>query len=139
MYYESYDDYMRGNNGNMGIPNPYYNYTYQNQFNPMQQSNINKLYPEIYNEINRKIENSYNMGNFNLTEDNINKITDEVFEEYKDKSTDAAKNAERTKNNDLIRDLIKIIVIKTLLSRQRNNNFYNMPPQYPGINGYYPY
>ena len=71
MYYESYDDYMRGNNGNMGIPNPYYNYTYQNQFNPMQQSNINKLYPEIYNEINRKIENSYNMGNFNLTEDNI--------------------------------------------------------------------
>lgn len=139
MYYESYDDYMRANNGGMGIPNPYFNYTYQPQFNPNNQSNISKLYPDIYTDINRRIDSNMNGGNYNLTEENINKITDEIFEEYKDKSVDSSKNAERAKNNNLIRDLIKIIVIKTLVSKCRNNKFYNMPPQMPGINGYYPY
>ncbi len=138
MYYENYEDYMRGNNNYPNMPNPYYNYTYQNQFTPIQnrQENVGKLYPELYTEINRKIEDQSISNNYRLNEENVNRITDEIFEDYKDKTADP-KNQERIKSNNLIKDFIKILVIKYLLSRQRNNNFYQIPPQMP--NGYYPY
>lgn len=142
MYYENYDDYMRNNSGfpNMS-PNPYFNYTYQNQMNYMNQTSgttAGQLYPELYTEINRKIENSCITQDARLTEENVNKITDQIFEEYKDKTVDQnSKSNERSRSNNLIRDFIKILVIKSLLSRQRNNNNYRFPMTPPMPNNYY--
>lgn len=144
MYYENYEDYMRNSQGFSNIPGPYCNYTYPNQMNymsPMTGTTAGQLYPEIYTEINRKIENNCISQDARLTEENVNRITDQIFEDYKDKTVDAnAKSNERTRTNDLIRDFIKILVIKYLVSKQRNNNYrYSSPMMPPMQNNYYPY
>ena len=144
MYYENYEEYMRGNNNCPNMPNPYYNYTYPNQFGCMNgfssPQSANQLYPELYNEINRKIHNKCTAQDCRLTEENVNRITDEVYEDYKDKSVETSKmNTDKTCTNNLIKDFIKILVIKHLLSMQRNNpNRFSMPQQ--GMpNMYYPF
>ncbi len=146
MYYENYEDYMRNSNSalpNMSnIPNPYYNYTYQNQFNYMNPAagrNTSQLYPDLYSEINKKIENKCIAQDCRLTEENVNRITDEIYEDYKDMVIENQKSTAKSCSNSLVKDFIKILVIKYLLSRQRNNNNYfpMTPPQMP--NNYYPY
>ncbi len=140
MYYENYDDYMR-NIGAMNMQTPYYNYTYPNQFNYMtsNQQTAGQLYPELYTEINRKIENKCVSQDCRLTEENVNRITEQIYDDYKDKSIDN-KSSEKLQHNSIIKDLIKILVIKYLLSKQRSTSgFYPMmPPQFPN-NTYYQY
>lgn len=145
MYYESYEDYMRDSQGypNMNA-NPYYNNrTYPNQYQfryamPEQQPAMaNNLYPELYSEIRQKIESNCIAQDCRMTEENVERITEQVYADYKDKTMDNTKQAENRRNqNSIIRDLIRIIVIKHLLSRQRSQSPFQMMPQMPMQNNY---
>lgn len=128
MYCENYGEYMR-NQTNMG--NPYYNMpTYPNQFNYMNPSQMaNSLYPKTYQEIIQKIDNNCISNNCSLSEENVKRITEAI---YSDCKTNINESKDQNQNN-FVKDLIRIIVIKHLLSRQRNRNPYTqgMPGQMP--------
>ncbi len=129
MYCENYGEYMR-NQTNMG-GNPYYNMpTYPNQFNYINPTQMaNSLYPKTYQEIIQKIESDCISNNCSLSEENVKRITDTIYSDCK-----ANINESKDQNqNNFVRDLIRIIVIKHLLSRQRSRNPYpqGMPGQMP--------
>lgn len=138
MYYESYGDYMRNQTGYQNIPNQYYNSpTYPNQFDYMRQNqSVNNLYPELYTEINKKIESNCVGNDYRLNEENVNRLTEQIYADYKDNTPENTRQADNRRNsNSVIRDLIRILVIKFLLSRQRRQSPYQMMPPMP--NNYY--
>ena len=148
MYYENYGEYMRGQTNPQNMGNPYYNMpnpsTYQPPFvNQMQNPNqlANNLYPKLYQEITQSIDNCAN-NDYRLTEENVNKLTDKIYDEHKAHGhIPACKDPKQT---NFIKDLIRIIVIKYLLSKQRPRSPYQQMPnpiqQMPfGYNGYMPY
>lgn len=133
MYCENYGEYMRNqtNYPNMANTNPYYNMpTYQNQFNYMNPNQLaNNLYPQTYQEIIQKIDNNCMGNDYRLSEENVERITEQIYTDFKDRINESK---EQNQNN-FIKDLIRIIIIKHLLSRQRPRNPYmnNMPGQMP--------
>lgn len=130
MYCENYGEYMRNQTNYPNMESPYYNMpTYQSQFNYVNPNQMaNNLYPKLYQDITQKIETDCISNNCRLSEENVSRITDQIY-------TDCKNNFIESKDqnhNNFIRDLIRIIVIKHLLSRQRNRNPYpGMPGQMP--------
>lgn len=133
MYCENYGEYMRNQTGyqNMVTPNPYYNMpTYPNQFNYMNPNQLaSTLYPKTYQEIIQKIENDCISNSCALSEENVQRITEQVYSDCKNNINESKDQSQ----NSFVKDLIRIIVIKYLLSRQRNRNPYqpNMLGQNP--------
>lgn len=130
MYCENYGEYMRSQTNCPNMGNPYYNMpTYPSQFNyvnPKQMANT--LYPKLYQEITQKIETDCISNNCRLSEENVNRITDQIYTDCKSNITESKDQ----NHNNFIKDLIRIIVIKHLLSRQQNRNPYQqMPGQMP--------
>lgn len=149
MYYDNYGDYMRGQTNIPNMGNPYYNMpTYQQpQFaSPVQQSptqSANNLYPKLYQEITQSIDNCAN-NDYRLTEENVNKLTTKIYDEHK--AQGHIPECKDSKQTGFIKDLILIIVIKHLLSKQRPRSPYQQipnpmqQPQMPfGYNGYMGY
>lgn len=147
MYYENYGDYMRGQTNPQNMGNPYYTMpTYQQPFvNPVQNPNqlANNLYPKLYQEINQSIDNCAN-NDYRLTEENVNKITDKIYDEHK--AQGHIPECKDQKQTSFIKNLILILVIKHLLSKQRPRSPYQQipnpmqQPQMPfGYNGYMGY
>lgn len=138
MYYENYGDYMRNQNNYQNMNNPYMNMpTYQPTFNYTNPNQLaSNLYPKLYQEIIQKINNNCTNNDFRLTDENITRLANSIYEDYKSKFTEC----KDSKQIDFIKDLIKIIIIKYLLTKQRTTTPYQqpaMPGQMPfGYMGY---
>ena len=149
MFYPSYDDYMRDVFYFNGLQNPN-NMYYMNGVNS-NNTNLNNLYPSIYKIVNPVIQKVVNGNNSQfINEEIVDNITDvvvgitagDISNMEKEVNTDVRKqnnsnnqqpssNANNTCNNDgLLRDLIKILVIKELISR---NNVRRFPYTYSGM------
>ncbi len=137
MYNETYDNYIRSILGYP--PKEHYGQDYRSQeiYNNINISNNNieleKSYPEIYNVVYPMVSNKCNnVRNINITNDDIEKMTDEIYYEIegKDAQTNNVAKVEnrKTENRQInfgVRDLIKILLIRELLNRPR-------PPYRPG-------
>ena len=170
MYYQN-GNYMQdlnyyNQNPSVGF-NPYRQNNCQtpnmNQGMPMQQQNLNAMYPAVYRIISPVVSQvlaNNNMGY--LTEDTLNSMVDTVYnivegdinlENYSNSVTNSASNengnnsncsrsntsnpssnATSTANNranrqnSLLRDLIKIIILNSIISQRQNLNPQMMMP-----------
>lgn len=138
--------------GNM-IQNPGFNqFNYNSNINTIQTRNniLKSQYPEIYNELNNIIDDILpKYRNITITEEILNNMTDEILTSYTNnnrKETEADnrinKNSQdknvRTTENNILRDLIKIILITRLIklnldnicSTNRFNNYYRYNEPY---------
>ena len=125
MYNNIYEEYIRNI---IGYPNNTNNNCYscnmnmeENSYTNLQvpKSQIEQCYPEIYKIIYPMVKKACN-DNFNLnTEEEIDKITNEIYYGIEDNNQmNNTRNTEtrRITNNNL-RDLIKILIIRELLNR----------------------
>jgi len=154
MYYPSYEDYMRDifyfnglQNGNMGYP-----------YMAFQSQNLNDYYPSIYRIVNPVVQKVVSGNNYQFTnEDSVNNMVDVVLgitagdlntlenvgNNDSNKKTVSISNGNNTNGasqesstNTLLKDLIKILTIKELQSKQNIRRFpytygnampYNVP------------
>jgi hypothetical protein len=148
MYYPSYEDYMRDVFYFNGLTN-------QNSMYPMMNGNQNleNMYPSIYRIVNPVVQKVVNGNNYQfVNEDTVNNIVDVVMgitagdvnsisgnnsEIKKSCNGNNCQNGNSNSNqnlnntvmqeNTLLRDLIKILTIKELISR---NNVRRFPYTY---------
>ena len=137
MYYQSYEEYMRDV---LGYPRessiPTYNYNMQ-QTRRMENSEIERLYPEIYKTVYPMVCKACNQYNGEITEEFVDRLTNEVYANLETEqevrsevsktsvksSSSALKNEvrkeeetrQRRPNNNTLRDLIRILIIRELL------------------------
>ena len=151
MYYQSYEDYMRDI---LGYPRdnqiPTYNYNVQ-QTRRNEEQKIEKLYPEIYRTVYPMVCKACNQYNGEITEEFVERLTNEVYTnlEYeqevrgeqsksstvktvnaKNETRNEEETRQRRPQNNILRDLIRILIIRELL------RFPNRPgrprPPFPG-------
>ncbi len=147
MFFTNNFDYMQDYNFYNQNPNTYFNNVsgQLGVFPQMQTTNLSYFYPSIYKILMPVIVKVISSSNYQyLNEEVINNITDTV---YKIVEGDILKNndqpvnnnqpnnnfqtntkQENTKDNELIKDIIKILVVKELQNmqiRQLNQNLYN--------------
>ena len=158
MFYQNYDDYMRDVFYFNGLSNPNNNNNmFFNMQNNQNQSSLNNYYPSIYKIIYPVIQRVISGGNYQFTnEDMINEIVNTVYgivegdinnlENTSSSNQDSRRMATNSSgnmnsqatmnsnnNNSLLRDLIKILVIKELITKSNvrrfpyNNPMMNMP------------
>lgn len=149
MNYQNYEDYMRAV---LGYANNEPNYTYDDYYPRMEQSQYNlseDLYPDIYRIVNPVVEEVCNRNrNKNITEELVRAMTEEVYSSVEEnpalkvnvqiktelKNGDVrnpnAKNSETRQRNFLLNDLIRILILRNLL-RPR-------PPVRPPFPGHRP-
>ncbi len=122
-------------------------------FNNIRRKNdfLKKSYPKIYFDLNNVIEdflkNNFSLNNLKA-EDDLEKFVNEIEEKFKSiNNTNSSDDKENIKkdylnNTQLLRDLIKIILITRLIKLNfdylpdRNNNMYdyNYNPSFMGYN-----
>ncbi len=136
--YNSYEEYMQNILG-VNMPNTYMqgdtaNYYYESRMQEANLSDVNKLYPEIYGIIYPMIQRACSRGNIGIiNEARINEMVEEVYnaiepgddmlqgrETNNQRNTDTKNRGERetrrpNNNNYLLRDLIRILIIRELL------------------------
>lgn len=149
--YNSYEEYMQSVLG-VTMPNTYdFN---NNYYEPrMQDTNlmeINKLYPEIYSIVYPMVQKACSMRNINvLNEAQINEMVEEVYSNIEpgddilqgvdngstvrngDVKNPRAKETRRPNNNYLLRDLIRILIIRELLQGGWQGGFPGGRPPRP--------
>lgn len=150
MYNSNYEEYMR----NVLGYNPVVNNTYQlsdsmyeiQQTRTYEEATIEALYPEIYKIIYPMVKKvSMRIGN-TINEEIVEKMTDEIYrvlEEEEDKeeqnkrgvesktqNTQVTRRKEETRHrNYMLKDLIKILILRELIGRQGPGR----PPMRPPI------
>jgi len=155
MYYPSYEDYMKDLFYFNGLSNPNNMYCLGNSNN----SNLNNMYQSIYNIVNPVIQKVISGNNYQfVNEESVNNIVDVVIgitagdinnmdsannETRKNCNSNNCSNSNSQSNtsnnslqetNTLLRDLIKILTIKELSSR---NNVRRFPYTYGAMSPYY--
>lgn len=160
MFYPNYDDYMRDVFYFNGLSNPNSMYYMNNAVNTASLNNtsLNTLYPSIYRIINPVVQKVVNGNNYQfINEETVNNMVDGVYgivegdinNVEKEANQDTRKNTTMVNssqnstvstantnnfNNNLLRDLIRILIIKELLNR---NNVRRFPFTYGGGMPYY--
>lgn len=156
----TYEDYMRSVLGY--IPNNCIQDTYQiNNFNTFSNddfqnnSKIEELYPDIYRVVYPIVCRECNMNTMPITEECIEKMTDNVYKsievdlklntnvniEFRKSDNRNASNRQienredRQRNNNFLRDLIKILILRELL---KGDNKPGQRPPFPGIRPPFP-
>jgi len=147
MYYPSYDDYMRDVFYFNGLSNSNGMFC-MNGINNNQ--SLNNMYPSIYKIVNPVVQNVVNGNNYQFTnEENVNNIVDivmgitagDINNTENSSSNDPRRNnsgnnsqnmssnnvTNNSNNEGLLRDLIKILVIRELANR---NNIRRFPFSY---------
>lgn len=158
MYNQDYEEYMRSILGytpnyqnNTYRDNNYYDFQNQTYFN----DRLDNMYPEIYNNLYPLITREVSMNSRSITEDTVEEIVDRIYDEYEKQQDDRKVETEKVDNrnnnissnniknnkevektedrqrrprNNLLRDLIKILLLRELLGRP---GFPNRPPR-PG-------
>lgn len=155
MYNTSYEEYMRTV---LGYTPSYMqdtfasnDYIMQTNNNRMQECNFDDLFPDIYKKVYPLVCNECSSNNMPITQEILEQMTDNVLrkieidlkiqtnvkiETRKDevKSSNARmqetniKREDRAPQNNLLRDLIRILILRELLDRGR---FPNRPPFQP--------
>ena len=140
MYEDTYEEYIRSILGypsqNMyvnSMPNAYVssNVAFANR-------EIEKYYPEIYNELYPKIKNECNSLKATPTEEQIDKMIDQIYNDFENSrsqkvnaTTLKQENREEnrnSRNNSVLRDLIKILILRELLGNSRPPMSNPRPP-----------
>ena len=157
--YNSYEEYMQSVLG-MNIPNTYQP-EMQGYFEPRFQGNlqdVNKYYPEIYQIVYPMVQKACGRRNsVILDETQINEMVDEVYNAIEpgddilqgvdngstprngDVKNPRAKETRRPNNNNyLLRDLIRILIIRELLQGGGSQNNMPRPPYGGGMPGMNP-
>ncbi len=137
--YKSYEEYMQSVLG-LNIPNNTYTQNVNNDYyleTRMQEVNlpeVNKLYPEIYGVVYPMVQKACSKRSISMiNEIEVNEIVEEIYraiepeEETREvretKNGDVrnprAKETRRPNNNYILRDLIRILVIRELLGGRR--------------------
>lgn len=137
--YNNYEEYMQSVLG-LNTPNNTYMQNMNNNYYPetiMQETNlpeVNKLYPEIYGIVYPMVQKACSKRSISMiNEIDVNEMVEEIYRaiepEENDREVREAKNGDvrnpriketrRPNNNYLLRDLIKILVIRELLGGRR--------------------
>ena len=142
MYYPNYEDYMRDIFYFNGLQNANTAYPYMGFNN----QNLNDYFPSIYKIVNPVVQKVVSGNNYQFTnEDSINNIVDVVLGitagdisnventgNNNSKNNTSSNNSNSQENNTLIKDLIKILTIKELQSKQNVRRFpYTYTEQMP--------
>ena len=106
--------------------------------NYMNDTDLENFYPEIYRKIFPLVTNECNTNNMPITQEILEQMTDNVLntveidlkietrkEEGKNSNTRQQDRMPR-QNNNLLRDLVRILILNELLKRRHNR------PQFPG-------
>jgi hypothetical protein len=151
MYYPSYEDYMRDVFYFNGLTN-------SNSMYPMisNSQNLENMYPSIYRIVNPVVQKVVSGNNYQfVNEDTVNNIVDVVMgitigdvnnanvsndskkncngNNCQNSNQNQSSNVSNNQENTLLRDLIKILTIKELISRNNVRRFpytYGMAPFY---------
>lgn len=142
MDYQNYDDYIRSTLGfsNMNCPNMYMQNPYQNTFQVA--DNLERMYPETYRIIYPMIVSSCNMVSMPVTEEMIDRMTDDIYDraatdsrinvnlnvevetrDSNNKQTPDESRQRRPRRNPIFRDLIRILLLRELLGRRQRFPF----------------
>lgn len=154
-YESSFVNYSRNENmyNNMQMQNTY----------TMPSEQLEDMYPHIYNIINPLVIQTWNINIKPITNELIEQITDEIYDTISDHDKTVALNINLTNNvrgekqtsekesvedkndtrhstedrqtNYLLRDLIRILLVKNLIERQDTFPPPNRPPMYPPFPG----
>lgn len=136
--FNSYEEYMQNVLG-MNVPNTYNVQDSMNYYQPRNQNvnlqEVNRLYPEIYRMVYPMVQKACGQRSVSvLNEVQINEIVEEVYNAIEprdevsseventrngDVKNPRAKETRRPNNNYLLRDLIRILIIRELLRRAR--------------------
>ncbi len=151
----NYEEYMRNVLGYS--PRPQNTYQIQQdiyempRYNNYENMNLESLYPDIYKMIQPMVQKVCMRANGVINEEMINSMTDEVYNAMSEEtrsSNDAKKNGtevrtsnsqsvrkveETRQNNYMLRDLIKILIIKELLRRPSKRPVYPVGPNFQRI------
>ena len=138
MFYPSYEDYMRDIFYFNGLQqNPNMNYPYMG-FNSQ---NLNDYFPSIYKIVNPVVQKVVSGNNYQFTnEDSVNNIVDVVLGitagdinnlenvgnnsgRQNQNGNSQSQNNQIQESNALLKDLIKILTIKELQSKQNVRRF----------------
>jgi len=156
--YNTYEEYMQNVLG-VNMPNTYMQMPNNNYFEPrMQEPNlteINKLYPEIYGIVYPMVQKTCSRRSMGeVSEKQINEMVEEIYNaiesgdeisERRDNSatskmeTKNTRETRRPNNNYLLRDLIKILIIRELLQGGMQGPVRPRPPMGGGFTGGMPY
>lgn len=152
MYNSNYEEYMRNVLGyNMGMQNTYLEernmYEINNNYEGM---NLEALYPDIYRMIYPMVQKVCTRATGNINDDLIRSMTDEVYNameerevrqfkeiaksnsEMKNNNTQSTRKTEEMRqNNFMLRDLIRILIIRELLRRMPGRPPMGRPPMRP--------
>ncbi len=154
--FNSYEEYMQSVLG-MNIPNTYANKTneyYEPRMMDMNMQDVNRLYPEIYGIVYPMVQTACSRRNITrIDEMQINEMVDEIYtalepREEERHSSEVAQNlrngdvknprvketrdTRRPNNNYLLRDLIRILLIRELLQGGWQGNMPRPPMGGPG-------
>lgn len=154
MSMSEYDDYMYGMRNFNGMmmggmyDNQMMNYNYNCNNSGMMNNSMENMYPEIYRVIQPMVIKACdslrytNMGNTFITVNILDDLTDNIYRsiENEERSSEENSDSQRSGENDdntrqrrnLLRDLIRILLIRELL--RRGYNTYS-----PYVYGYRPY
>ena len=154
MYNQSYDDYLRSI---LGYSNPMMNQPYgmqddyfydnrqirnQNMYGANTYQNLENFYPDTYRMMYPMVIKAINVNNKPINEETINAMVDDIYISFeteennrsnndsKDDTKEKQENRGERNNNPLLRDIIKILLIKELLNRPQFNP--GRPPFDPG-------
>ena len=146
MFYPSYEDYMRDMFYFNGLQNNNMNYPFMGY----NSQNLNDYYPQIYKIVNPVVQKVVSGNNYQFTnEDSVNNIVDVVVgitagdinnlenvgnNSAKQSNSSNSGSTQSQENNMLLKDLIKILTIKELQSKQNVRRF---PYTYGNQNPYY--
>ena len=132
MYNQNYEEYMRSVLGyNTGFRDNTYNNMYMDNYNmtrqlPTYEENINleKFYPETYKIIYPLVCKTCSNVKDNITEELIGKMTN-------DNNRKEVKKEEKRDQNFLLKDLIRILILKELLGNKNHGQRPPFPPNRP--------
>lgn len=145
MFYPSYEDYMRDIFYFNGLQQQNMNYSYP--YMGFNSQNLNNYYPSIYRIVMPVIQKVINGNNYQFTnEEAVNNIVEVVLETIsgdinnleivgdpnkKQTQPQTVSQSQQNKENNLLKDLIKILTIKELQSKQNVRRFpYSYGPLY---------
>lgn len=147
MFYNSYEDFSNSlDYGNFNTYPMYYDY------NNNRNVDFDSFYPDIYRRLNPIVKRCcMKYQNTRITGEIVDEITQNVFNQYNDSrgndtqektNSNMIRKDETRSNGNFLLDLIKILVVKNLISNCNNCNrppIRPMPGYRPGFdNQYFP-
>lgn len=141
MFYQNYEDYIRSILGYPVESNTYEAYMRQPSYEAREQYNFQstdnselmKLYPEIYNVVNPMVRKICEGNTKTVDRDLIEKMSSEIYSnlEMQPDKNGGKEVRQSAVNNNILQDLIKILLLNQLLNQNRPPRPGPPPPPRP--------